>query len=180
MILSGVVQGNRCHVQKTRAGAVPSCPARPDTCLGHGFPRGCSGEGGPPALRPGPVVGDSECLSSWPRRSTQTRWGQGPREPRAVAHQREKPEREPASRCETPVVATVPSKRTAPPSGKASGNTTSRGVTQPLPGGPREADASEQTHRDCKRGPTGRLGRGDLKTPGAVLETFCKSEIISK
>ena len=137
MTLSGVVQGNRCHIQKTCAGAVPSCSACPDTgwagCPGHGLPRGCSGEGGPGASWPGPIVGDSERLSSWPRRSTETRWCQGPREPWAIAHQREKPEHDPASRCETPVVVTVPSKRTAPPSGKVSGNTTGRGMTSTAP-----------------------------------------------
>ena len=61
-------------------------------------PEGMQQEGGPKAPWPGPIVGDSERPSSWPRRSTQTRWCQGPREPQAVTHQREKPEHDLLSR----------------------------------------------------------------------------------
>lgn len=167
---------------------MPSCSVCPDTgwagCPGHGLPRGCSGEGGPGASWLGPIVGDSEHLSSWPRRSTETRWCQGPREPWAVAHQREKLEHDPVSRCETPVVVTVPSKRTALPSGKVSRNTTGRGMTSTAP--PRGHQRCRCWRADTERlqtwpnGAGGRLGRGDLKTHGAVLETFYKSEITSK
>lgn len=164
----------------SRTEDVPSCPVHPDTCPGHGLLRGCSGEGGPRALKPGPVAGDSKRLSSWPRKSTQTRWGQGPREPRAVAHQREKPDgvRGPVSPGLLPTrgrsrnvslpVGVKPQSwrpcrvREQPRHQERRTETPQAGgrQAQPLPRGPREADASEQTHRDCKGGPTGRLGRG--------------------
>ena len=107
-------------------------------------------------------------------------WGQGSREPRAVAHQREKPDgvRGPVSPGLLPTrgrsrnvslpVGVKPQSwrpcrvREQPRHQERRTETPQAGgrQAQPLPRGPREADASEQTHRDCKGGPTGRLGRG--------------------